>query len=486
MGLPDSTAPPSRRRQSVRSVEDGPALPAAAKFSEIHLADVFVSRAGDRWRYVHEWRTWYRWHEDADTRGWHEDRTGLLRHDVACLLRESMGWAEAHEINEALRRKVCSNGSASGVIALAGCHPDVAVSAVAWDADPMLLGVPGAIVDLRTGQSEPATPDVLVSRRCAVRPELGTPALWLSHLRRVMRGDEEMIGFLQRMFGYMLTGQVGEHALLFFFGTGRNGKGTIVETVVRLMGDYGYAAPVNLLMEAKNERHPTELMELRGRRLVSCSEPAQGARWDDGRIRSLTGGDTVTARKMGQDLSSFEPTHKLLIMGNHKPVLRSVDEAIKARFNVVDFSLTIPAEERDPHFLDKLREEWPQILQWMITGCLLWQEDGLCKPASMVMATNEYLEDEDSFGQFLAECCERRPDAFDPVSVLFSAYGAWCERVGERPMSRKSFRSVLHETPGIERKRGTVPECVAGVCVKENARVQRGFSAGAGGWLGED
>ena len=444
----------------------GPAPSSAALMSELFLADTFIARAGPAWRYVKEWDTWFEWSGD----GWYEDRRGKVRGYVADIIREAMGWPHVEAFTASNKRKFCSNGTASGVLALAGAHADVSVSADLWDADPMALGVPGGVVDLRTGAMRDADPGDYISKRCAVRPERGSPDRWLDHLDRVMRGDQEMIRLLKQFFGYMLTGQVGEHALLFLYGHGGNGKGVIVETLIRLMGDYGYAAPVDLLMEQKQKAHPVELAMLRGKRAVSCSEPPQGSRWDDGRIRSLTGGDTITARRMNENLSSFAPTHKLLVMGNHKPTLRSVDDAIRRRFNIVNFSLQIPAEERDPMFAEKLQAEWPQILCWMIEGCMDWQRHGLMRPETMVQATNEYLQDEDSFGQFLTDRCDRSPEKFDPVSTVFRAYTEWCEAVGERASGRKHFRSLLFETPGCERKAGAVPECVQGLAVKESAR----------------
>ena len=485
--MAESDSSPKRASKPV-GVAPGASGLQAAKFSELDLADAFVQRAQHKWRHVLEWRTWFRWDDRPATRGWHEDTNGSLRHDVGAMLKEAIHWPDSAVLSPGQQRKLCSNGFASGVMAFAGAHPAVSVAASQWDTDTMALGVPGGVVDLRTGRYEDASPDVYVSRRCAIRPAAGVPRLWLSHLNRVMHGDRQMVDFLQRYFGYTLTGEVGEHSLLFLYGTGRNGKGTIVETLVRLMGDYGYAAPVNLLMESKQERHPVELAMLRGRRIVSCSEPPQGSKWDDGKVRWLTGGDTISARKMGENLKEFEPTHKLVLMGNHKPTLRSVDEAMKSRFNIIDFSLMIPREERDPKFLEKLRAEWPQILQWMIDGCLMWQESGLGRPAGMVEATEEYLQDEDSFGQFLGECCEVDLSAYEDIPSLFRAYAEWCERVGERGVGRKAFRSILHETPGVSRRRGAVPESVDGLRLKESARKpMNGWKSGGGsGWLDPD
>lgn len=436
---------------------------AAAALSELALADKFVEVHADTWRYIKARDEWVGWGDD----GWRVDELGRPKLAASEIARGASENGIGEKASASTRRKVCSAGTANAILSLAGVNEKIASSPDQWNTNPMLLGVPGGVIDLRDGSSRPARPDDHISMRCAVAPEPGVPKLWLGHLRRVLKDDTELIGFLQRFFGYMLTGEVGEHALVFLYGKGGNGKGTVVETVIKLMGDYGYAAPVNLLMESKTERHPVELAMLRSRRGVSCSEPAQGARWDDGRVKWLTGGDTITARSMGENLRSFAPTHKLLVMGNHKPSLRSVDDAIRRRFCIVDFGLKIPREEMDTRFPEKLREEWPQILSWMIEGSMLWQEGGLGRPDSLVKATESYLQDEDTINQWIEEQCER--EGLATVAELYRNYTAWCETAGERVWSKRAFSSALYGMPGIGRKATSQARMVDGLRLRIGA-----------------
>jgi putative DNA primase/helicase len=142
----------------------------------------------------------------------------------------------------------------------------------------------------------------------------------------------------------------------------------------------------------------------------------------------------------------------LVIAGNHKPGLRSVDEAIRRRFNLVPFGVTIPRGERDPELAQRLRAEWPDILHWMIQGCLWWQEAGLCPPPAVVDATAAYLDAEDALGAWMGACCARTATSKGMASALYACWKAWAERAGEPPGSQKTFAHAL-EGRGFEGRR---------------------------------
>ncbi len=183
-------------------------------------------------------------------------------------------------------------------------------------------------------------------------------------------------------------------------------------------------------------------------------ETEEGRRWAESRIKTLTGGDKISARFMRQDFFEFVPQFKLLIAGNHKPGLRSVDEAISRRFHLIPFTVTIPPQERDPNLAVELKAEWPGISQWMIDGCLAWQQHGLCPPPAVVEATAAYLEAEDALSAWIDECCTRDADAWTASNTLFSSWKAWAERAGEFVGSSKRFAQNL-ETRGFHPHRKT-------------------------------
>jgi putative DNA primase/helicase len=188
-------------------------------------------------------------------------------------------------------------------------------------------------------------------------------------------GDVELIRFLQQWCGYCLTGDTREHALIFVYGGGGNGKSVFMNTVSGLLGDYATVAAMDTFTASRNEKHPTELARLAGARLVTASETEKGHAWAEARIKSLTGGDKMSGRFMRQDFFEFQPQLKLVIIGNHKPVLQTVDDAARNRFNIVPFILKPVSPDRQLE--QKLQAEWPEILRWMIEGCVDWQKKDL-------------------------------------------------------------------------------------------------------------
>jgi putative DNA primase/helicase len=285
--------------------------------------------------------------------------------------------------------------------------------------------------------------------------------LWLDFLNQATQGDQDLIRFMQQIAGYALTGDIREHALFFIYGPGGNGKGVFVNTITKVLGDYATTAAMDTFTASQSDRHPTDLAKLKGARLVTASETEEGRAWAESRIKALTGGDRISARFMRQDFFEFDPAFKLLIVGNHKPVLRNVDEAARRRFNMIPF---IHKPERpDKQLEEKLKPEWPGILRWMIDGCLDWQQHGLIRPAVVKEATAEYFSEQDSVHQWIEECCETGGrDISDTTANLFASWTAWATANGEKSGTTKWFNQVLQrqgfepvrETPNHRGKRG--------------------------------
>jgi putative DNA primase/helicase len=311
-------------------------------------------------------------------------------------------------------------------------------------------------VDLRTGKQYAPRPEDYMTKCAPVAPGSDCP-LWHSFLDRVTAGDIDLQDYLQRIAGYCLTGHTYEQAIFFLYGTGANGKSVFVNTLVGMMGDYAVTAPMEMFIESKMDRHPTELAMLRGARLVVANETQAGRNWNEARIKTLTGGDRIPARFMRGDFFEFKPQFKLMVSGNHKPALRNVDEAIRRRLHLIPFTVTIPVQERDPELADKLKAEWSGVLQWAIDGTLEWQRIGLKPPVAVQRATEDYLEAEDDIQSWITDCCAEEASAQTSCSQLYTAWKDWAERTGRKggAGSQKAFSQALEDKGYTKQKTRT-------------------------------
>jgi putative DNA primase/helicase len=430
---------------AVPPLDAGAVIPAPPVTSDDALALDFTARHAGSLRYVAAWNRWLEW----DGARWKFEDT-LAAFDMARVVARRAAQT-ANKAADATR--IASAKTVAAIERLARADRAHARTVEIWDADPWLLNTPGGIIDLATGGCAPHDPDRYMTKITAVAPAGDCPQ-WLAFLARIANGNDGLPDFLQRVAGYSLTGVTREHALFFCHGTGGNGKGVFLNTLTAIFGDYAAVAPMETFMASHNERHPTDLAGLRGARFVTAQEVEDGQRWAESKIKALTGGDPISARFMRQDFFTFTPQFKLTIAGNHKPSLRTVDEAIRRRFFLLPFTVTIPPEERDNDLPEKLKSEWPGILQWAVDGCLEWQRIGLAPPACVTAATEAYLEAEDSVNQWLTEHCTcGDPSSRADNAALFTSWQKWCERSGEPAGHRKALFDKLDHR-GFERVRG--------------------------------
>jgi putative DNA primase/helicase len=410
----------------------------ALRFAELYAGTL---------RYCHDTGSWFKF----DGNIWCQNRVGL-----------AFRWAHelAREMSEGKEEKMrVTAGKASfagGVERIAQRNEAFATTIDFWDCDPFLLGTPKGTVDLKTGKLRASRPEDGVTKSTSVAPaEFADCPLWLRFLEQTTGCDVEMIRFLQQWCGYSLSGDIREHALVFVFGAGGNGKSVFVNVVTAILASYATVAAMDVFISSRGERHPTDLAMLRGARLVTASETEEGRPWAESRIKQLTGGDAITARFMRQDFFTFKPSFKLTIIGNHKPSLHSVDDAQRRRFNMVPF--TRKPNNPDRRLEEKLRAEWPAILRWMIDGCLDWQANGLVRPSSVVDATSQYFADQDLMAHWIEEACDAEPGnthKSDTSAVLFQSWTAFAVRSGEKPGTKRTFADAM-ERRGFENRRGT-------------------------------
>jgi putative DNA primase/helicase len=312
-------------------------------------------------------------------------------------------------------------------------------------------------IELRTGISREYRREDYITKLggCPIDRERPIP-LWNAFLKRVTNEDVELQQYLKRVAGYCLTGITSEHVMFFLYGSGANGKGIFLNTLHAIWGDYAAVAPMEMFCESKNERHPTDLAMLQGVRLVIAQETERNQRWAESRIKSMTGGDPITARYMRQDFFTYIPKFKILVAGNHKPSLGAVDEAIRRRLHLIPFTVTIPPAERDTKLFDKLIPERPGILAWVVEGCLEWQKIGLAPPPTVQNATDAYLADEDNIGKWLDERCALDPIYTTLSSDLYADWKNWAQTAGEHPGSQKRLsQSLIERGFALSRQGGT-------------------------------
>jgi len=416
------------------------------EFSEDSLAERFTTAYADTMKYCGPAGCWYVWWKGK----WIKDDTAVAidRARKVCKLASAEVMLRAPALGQKAERisnAVSSRRMFSNVEQIARTDRAHIVTPTKFDSRLWILNTPGGIVELKTGELRPARKDDFCTLAANVTPDgAGHCPRWHEFLDDATNGDPELKLYLQRVAGYALTGAITEHAFFFCYGGGGNGKGTYVNTLDYLLGSYSKVADMDTFTETRYSKHTTELAFLQGARLVTAQELDAGAKWNETRIKTLTGGDPITARHMYQSEFTYYPTFKLLFSGNNKPILKSVDDAMKRRMYLIPFEYKVPDEKRDGQLGNYLKEvEGPGILQWAIEGCLDWQHNTLNPPERVTINTNEYFEDEDRIGAFFVECCDIGIGLREATTRLYNRYREWCEENGEYAVSRKRFLSNI-------------------------------------------
>lgn len=323
------------------------------------------------------------------------------------------------------------------------------------DADSFLLAVANGTLDLRTGQLRPSRRGDFITRGSDIRFDpAATCPTFIKFMERIFHAHPEVIPFLQRAIGYTLTGDTREQCVFIAHGDGSNGKSTLVKVLEWLLGDYARQAAPDLLLTKTGDRHPTEIADLRGARLVATVETGEGRRMAESLLKQMSGGDKLKGRYMRRDFFEFDPTFKVWLATNHKPAIRGTDHGIWRRIRLIPFEETIGDSEKDPALPAKLKAELPGIMAWAVRGCLEWQRDGLKPPDVVKAATDAYRAEQDVLAAFLDECCVVNRRAEARAADLYKAYTEWCERTGEYADKQRKFGESLTER-GFERDKGT-------------------------------
>lgn len=458
------------------------------KVKTYHCSDVGNARffrdftAG---RLIYNWRTqlWYEW-------------TGYRWQP--CLNGQAQEWAKqgvaemfktAAAMSDPKKRTSCtlwalkseSAGRIAAMLDLSRSEKGIADSGTEWDREPMIIACPKGILDLRTGTFLQPDKKIKTMNCIAVDPEPSAKApTWEKFLNEIFEGDSELIGFIKRFFGYSLTGSVKEQCLLCLYGQGANGKSTMIDAVMRVFGTYGYTMPFSTIEHMTRSAITNDVAALYGKRYVVASETQEGVKLNEGRIKSLTGGEPLTARFMYKDYFTFEPVAHFILAFNHKPIIMDDTEGAWRRIHLVKHNRIFKAHERDKDLPEKLKRELPGILNWLIEGCLEWQQSGLIVPQSVLAATKDYQEEMNPLRQFIEEVCVLG-NFHVTVSELWVAYNEWADETKEKyRLGRGTFCNRL-EGMGFERKpvrtsSKKLEKCWTGIGLGSNPRKGHGVN----------
>lgn len=428
---------PAKKEKPPKEPKQTDVLPMA----EDDLAVRFVAKHKNNMRYCHNAGCWYGWNGQIWKKETTEQGIDLIR--IVC--KEAAELAGIKERKCLLRSHLYHN-----VEAIARTDRAVAVTSEIWDNNDFLLGTPNGTVDLETGELRKATQQDFITKSTLVAPTENVDApIWEKFLNEATANNQELQRFLQQIAGMVLTGDTSEHVLIFVYGPGGNGKSVFLNVLMEILADYATSAPMETFINSPFEHHPTELAKLQGARLVTASETEEGRNWAESRIKTLTGGDKISARYMRQDFFEYWPKFKLVIIGNHKPSIKTLDDAIKRRINIIPF-IQKP-QKVDPDLNKKLRKEYPAILRWMINGCIDWQKHGLQRPECVKQATEDYFEDQDLFSQWINQCCNIHFEFKGKSNALFDSWKKFAEDNNIKAGNSKSFKSSM-ERRGFQHK----------------------------------
>ena len=406
----------------------------------------FIAFTKDKYKHI-TGLGWYRWNgfryvPDEGKETWQDHIDTCI--ESANFIGDSADqkWLEASTNADRIR----------AMLTIAETDPQLQLKSIDIDSNPNDLCTPAGIVNLRTGELRPAIKNVdFNTRATSVAPARTSTPLWNSFLKDVIE-DEDRINYIQELLGAALFGDSRYHVLPVFVGTGANGKSTILDVVRDILGEYSATMPEDFLIDTKGSAHPTDIARLRGVRFAMASETRPDGKFNESRVKTLTGGDVLSARFMNKDFFDFKPTHTLFMAVNHLPEVKSGGDGFWRRLRKIDFRKTIPVERRKENFAATMVEaEGPGILQWMIDGAVRITDRGMSEPESIKLSTQTYRHEEDHIAKFLDEKTIIADRASVGKATLFQAYREWCEENGERPITQNQLgREIKNRTTAQE------------------------------------
>jgi putative DNA primase/helicase len=425
------------------------------QFTDSTNAYRLLTEYGKDIRYNQPWKKWLVW---TGTH-WSLDE-GYLVHDkglkmIRGIYSELLRTADYRERIEIEKHAIQSESARrrKALIELATWIPDLNVRSDDLDRNPFLLNVRNGTIDLKTGIMREHRQEDLITHCADVEfdPAAQCP-MWRKFLMEIMNYNTDLIHFLQNAAGWAVTGDISEQTMFILFGFGANGKSTFINSIMNLLGDYATATPTETFMKKTNDKMTNDLARLRGMRFVTTTETEQGKRLSEPLIKQITGNDRIMARFLYGEYFTFVPTFKIFMATNHKPVIKGTDHGIWRRIKLIPFTTRIEEANQDKHLEQKLNDERPGILNWLIEGAMRWCKEGLPNTKIVVNATAEYRDEMDVIGDFIKERCVQLEGVSIRARELFKVYQDWCEDNNEHACSERFFGLRLKEL-GFEQKR---------------------------------
>lgn len=433
-------------------------------FNDYGNAQRLIALHGQDLRYCHGFRKWLAW----DGRRWAIDESDLARKMSQEVM---LGFARQAVAsgNEAASRFSgrCLN-SQRITSALHEAQPHLAITPSELDAYPHLLNFANGTVNLHTGQLAAPNRDHFITKLVHFDYAMDAACpMFLRFLRRIL-GDE-LMPYIQKAFGYSLTGSTAEKVVFMCLGKGDNGKTTLLSLFLRLLKEYAVLLQIDTLMVRQESNNTqADLADLRGARFVMTSETEQGQRLAEGKLKRITQGmGKIKATRKYENPIEFDETHKLWMDANHKPEIRGTDNAIWNRLHLIPFDVTIPKDEIDRGLPAKLTAEASGILLWAVEGAVRWHHEGLAKPEPVEVAGKEWRKESDQIGRFIRERCVTGEFAQVKARGLYLAYKQWAEEVSERFTTETAFGSRITDL-GYEKKRGEAGATYHGIGLAAN------------------
>ncbi|HGJ66313.1 TPA: hypothetical protein ENS27_13190, partial [bacterium] len=430
------------------------------KRTDMGNAERLVYHNGENIRYCNELNKWFIW----NGKFWETDKTlkiyQIAKETVRKICNESANHNDTNKI-ELIEHanKSESQTRINAMVTLARSESEIAVTANQLDIDKWLLNCQNGTIDLRTKELSCHNREDLITKIVPVDYDpLAQCPQWLKFLNEIFSGNQDLIKYIQAIIGYSLTGDTTEQCFFILYGTGQNGKSTLLDTILYIMGDYGKQANPETFEDRKRSGNAAseDIARLCGIRFVSTIETGHSSGLAENLIKKMSGDSKITARELYKSSTEFEQTHKLFIATNHKPKILGNDYGIWRRIKLIPFEVTIPECQRDNKLLSKLQLEASGILSWIIEGCMIWQQEGLSNliPEKVRRAIEDYKAEMDNVNLFIQQKCIMESNAKIQTSMLYEAYEKWCLSNGWQPSNIQQFSNRLKDLlPNIDKKR---------------------------------